>query len=344
MGADISYWSEQLSRGARYVDTDGTDKDLLALLKNHGFNLIRLRAFVDPWADYGYAANTNNCDGKSEPFAGKEDIIRTAQRIKAAGMGLLLDFHYSDTWADPGKQIIPEAWRGARSIDELANHVRLYTLDVLEALRAVDALPDMVQVGNEVTPGLLIHVPNSNTDCWGNNASVNSVVNGQANNQNWPNLARLLDAGLQAVKQVNPDIQTVLHIENTGRPNDVEWWVDSALQHNLEFDVLAFSAYAAFQGPVSNWSNYFQRYAARYPQLKILVAEYNPEARRLNDLMRSLPGGRGLGTIIWEPTESGSWGEALLPWSAGDVYTAVPDRFQEYDAMMRDYGAHSGEP
>ena len=338
MGVDISYWSEQLSWGATYVDTDGKTKDLLELLKNHGFNMIRLRTFVDPWAQYGYAANTNGCAGKSEPFAGKEDIVRTAQSVKAAGMGLLLDFHYSDTWADPGKQIIPEAWRGARTIDDLANELRVYTLDVLESLRAVDALPDMVQVGNEVTPGMLIHVPTSNTDCWGNNSTVNTFLNGQANNTNWPNLARLLNTGLQAVKQVSPEIQTVLHIENTGRPTDVEWWVDSALQHNVQFDVLAFSAYAAFQGPVSNWSNYFQRYAARYPQLKIMVAEYNPEARLLNDLMRALPGGRGLGTMIWEPTESGSWGQALLPWSEGNVYIADPARFQEYDAMMRDYG------
>lgn len=336
MGADISYWSEQLSQGAQYVDTDGTRKDLLALLKNHGFNMIRLRTFVDPWADYGYAANTNGCTGKSEPFAGKEDIVRTAQRVKAAGMGLLLDFHYSDTWADPGKQVIPEAWRGARTIGDLGNELRSYTVDVLESLRAVDALPDMVQVGNEVTPGILIHVPTSNTDCWGNNSTVNTFLNGQANNANWPNLAHLLSAGLQAVKQVSPDIQTVLHIESTGRPADVEWWVDSALQNNLQFDVLAFSAYAAFQGPVANWSNYFQRYATRYPNQKILVAEYNPEARLLNDLMRALPNGRGLGTIIWEPTESGSWGQALFNRS-GNIYTAIPARFQEYDAMMRDY-------
>jgi arabinogalactan endo-1,4-beta-galactosidase len=321
------------------VDTDGVTKDLLELLKGHGFNMIRLRTFVDPWAPYGYAANTNGCNGKSEPFTGKEDIVRTAQRIKAAGMGLLLDFHYSDTWADPGKQLIPEAWRNARTIDELANEVRLYTQDVLEALAAVDALPDMVQVGNEATPGILIHVPTSNTDCWGNNSAVSTALNGQANNANWPNLARLLRAGLQAVKQVSPVIQTVLHIESTGRPNDVEWWVDSALQNNVQFDVLAFSAYAAFQGPVSNWSNYFQRYAARYPNQKILVAEYNPEPRLLNDLMRALPDNRGLGTVIWEPTESGSWGDALFTWSAGDVYTAIPARFQEYDTMMRDYGA-----
>lgn len=334
---DISYWSEQLARGARYIDTDGNTKDLLALLKNHGVNFIRLRTFVDPWAPYGYAANTNGCSGKSQPFLGKEDIVSTAQKIKAAGMGLLLDFHYSDTWADPGKQIIPESWRGARNIDELANYVSLYTRDVLESLKAVNALPDMVQVGNEITPGMLIHVPSNNTDCWGNNSSVNTGFNGQANDNNWPNLARLLRAGLMAVKQVDPSIETVLHIESTGKPSTVEWWVDSALRQNLQFDILGFSAYAAFQGPVSNWSNYFQRYAARYPQLDFLVVEYNPEARLLNDIMRALPNGRGRGTIVWEPTESGSWGEALFNWSAGNVYTAIPARFQVYDQIRSQF-------
>ena len=334
---DISYWSEQLARGARYVDTDGTSKDLLVLLKNHGINFIRLRTFVDPWAAYGYASGSNGCTGKSEPFNGKEDIVRTARRIKAAGMGFLLDFHYSDTWADPGKQVIPEAWRGSRNVDELAAEVRLYTQDVLESLRAVDALPDMVQVGNEITPGLLVHVPSANTDCWGNNSSLNTALNGRASNANWSNLARLLQAGLTAVKQIDPDIQTILHIESTGRPADVEWWVDSALAQKLDFDILAFSAYAAFQGPAASWPGYFQRFAARYPNLKFLVAEYNPEARLLNDAMRDLPFGRGLGTFLWEPTESGSWGSALFNRS-GNIYTAIPARFQEYDRMVQEYG------
>lgn len=334
---DISYWSEQLSNNARYVDTDGLSKDLLTLLKNHGINFIRLRTFVDPKAAYGYASTINGCSGKSQAFLGKDDIVRTAQRIKAAGMGFLLDFHYSDTWADPGKQIIPEAWRSARSVDQLASEVSRYTSSVLESLRAVNALPNMVQVGNEITPGLLIHVPSANTDCWGNNSTVNSAANGQASNANWANLARLLRAGLQAVKQVDPTILTVLHTERTHSPGDVEWWLDSALAQKLEFDVMAFSAYAAFQGPASNWPSNLQRYANRYPQLSFLIAEYNPEAKLANKAMRDLANKRGLGTFLWEPTESGSWGQALFTRS-GNVYTAIPERFQEYDALRKEYG------
>jgi arabinogalactan endo-1,4-beta-galactosidase len=146
-----------------------------------------------------------------------------------------------------------------------------------------------------------------------------------------------LRAGIQAVKQVDPNILTVLHIENTDSPGDVEWWVDSALQQKLEFDVMGFSAYAAFQGPTTNWPNNFQRFAARYPKLSFVVAEYNPEAKLLNKTMRDLPNKRGLGTFLWEPTETGSWGQALFTRS-GNVYTAIPARFQEYDALRRDYG------
>lgn len=333
---DISYWSEQLDGGATYVNTDGRTVDLLELFKNHGINFIRLRTFVDPWAQYGYASNAS-CPGKAQPYNGKEDIVRVAQRIKAAGLGFLLDFHYSDTWADPGKQVIPEAWRNARSIDELANEVSLYTRDVLEALRAVGALPDMVQVGNEITPGMLIHVPTANTDCWGNNGRVNSGPTGQANNANWGNLARLLNAGISAVEQVDPGIETVLHIENTEDAGGVEWWVNSAMSNGVRFDVLALSAYTEFQGPAGNWRSLLNRYASNWPELKFIVAEYNQEARLLNDIMRELPGGRGLGTFFWEPTESGFWGNAIFT-RQGNSYRAIPENFDLYDAMVEDYG------
>ncbi len=336
LGMDISYWSEQLDRGATYADVDGTPMDLLTLFKNHGINFIRLRTFVDPLAPYGYASSAN-CTGKSQAYNGKEDIVRMAQMIKAAGMGFLLDFHYSDTWADPGKQVIPEAWRDAQSIDELADRVGQYTRDLLETLRSAGALPDMVQVGNEITPGMLIHIPTASTDCWGNNGRVNSGPTGQSSNSNWANLARLLNAGISAVKQTDAEIKTVLHIENTEDAGGVEWWVNSALENGVEFDVLALSAYTEFQGPASNWRALLNRYAANWPELAFVIAEYNGEMRLLNDIMQELPDGRGLGTFFWEPTESGFWGDAIFT-RQGDNYRAVPAHFDLFDAMVRDYG------
>lgn len=336
LGMDISYWSEQLDRGATYIDTDGQTKDLLALFKNHGINYIRLRTFVDPYARYGYASGDGGCARKAKAYNGKEDIIRMAQRIKSAGMGFLLDFHYSDTWADPGKQVIPESFRSARNIDEMAVMVKNYTVDVLEGLRDVNALPDMVQVGNETTPGMLIHVPTNNTDCWGNNGTVNNI-NGRANNSNWGNLGKLLKAGIEGVNQVAPDALTMLHVENTDHPDGVEWWVNSALNNGVHFDVLGLSAYEEFQGPASAWPGTFQRLANSFPQLSFAVVEFNPRGRLLADSLRNLPNDRGLGTFFWEPTESGFWGNAIFS-RQGNAYRANASDFAVYDRIVEDYG------
>lgn len=336
LGMDISYWSEQLDRGASYVDTDGQTKDLLELFKNHGINYIRLRTFVDPWAQYGYASNSR-CNGKSQPYNNKDDIIRMAQRIKQAGMGLLLNFHYSDTWADPSKQVIPEAWRGARSIDELAGSVAAYTTDVLEALRAVDVVPDMVQVGNETTPGMLRDIPTADTDCYGNNSVRSTGPNGAASNNNWANLGILLKAGVQAVRHHDANVQVMLHLENTENPEGVIWWVRNALNQGVEFDVLGLSAYEAFQGPASEWRPTLQRLAREFPSLAFAIVEYNTQTRLLNDIMRELPDGRGLGTFFWEPTESGFWGDAIFS-RRGTVYTARPQDFATYDQIVEDFG------
>lgn len=341
LGMDISYWSEQLDQGATYIDTDGQSKDLLQLLKNHGINFIRLRTFVDPTSPFGYTSTAGGsnagCAGKSQAYNGKEDIIRTAKRVKAAGMGFLLDFHYSDTWADPGKQVIPDAWRNSRTIEELAQQVRLYTRDTLEALRAEDVLPDMVQIGNESTPGLLVHTTTNNTDCWGNNSTPSNGPNGAANDNNWNNLGQLLKAGIQAVNAVSPDIKTLLHIENFHHPDGVEWWVDSALAQGVNFDVLGLSAYEEFQGPASAWRTTMQRLSSRYPELSFSFVEYNPRGRLLNDILQEIPEERGLGTFFWEPTESGFWGNALFT-QQGNAYRANPEDFAVYDQMVRDYG------
>lgn len=192
------------------MDTDGQTKPLIQLLKNHGFNAVRLRTFVNPDAPYGYARGNGTDCSKAEAYNDTAHTAELGAEVKAAGMQLLVDFHYSDTWADPGKQIIPEAWRDATTIDELATRLSEYTTESLNQLIANGARPDMVQVGNETTPGMLIHVPGPDTDCWGNNSIVNSGVTGQASNQNWDNLATLFEAGISAVRAVDPDRKSVV--------------------------------------------------------------------------------------------------------------------------------------
>ena len=329
LGADISSVQEGK---ATFKDTDGQTKTIFELLKNHGFNYIRLKTFVDPDAPYGYSSQENGCSGFSEPFGDKAHVVAFGKQAKDAGMGFLLDFHYSDTWADPGNQIIPAPWRGASTITELAGFVKSYTKDVIQTAVAAGARPDMVQIGNEITPGMLMHVPGANTDCWGNNPNQAPVGGGAGN---WDNLATLLKAGIAGVREVDPAIQIMLHVENTDDLNGVRRWVDSALARDVEFDVLGLSCYVAFQGAPSVWKATFTDLAGRYPDLKFAIAEYNPEPEQANRIMKDLPNGRGLGTFFWEPTRSGEWGEALFSWQ-GNTGVAKSADFAVYDGL-REY-------
>lgn len=329
LGADISSVQES---SASFVDTDGRTKSIFALLKNHGFNSVRLRTFVDPTAPYGYASSANGCTGKSEAYGDKEHVIAYGKQAKAEGMGLLVDFHYSDVWADPGNQIIPAAWRNAANIDALATLVKDYTKDFLEDAIREGARPDMVQVGNEITPGMLMHVPGSNTDCWGNSPS-GAPFGGATNN--WANLGKLLKAGASAVREVDPSILIMLHVENTDELSGVRWWLDNAVDQGVDFDVFGLSCYTAFQGTPSVWKNTFTAIASDHPNLKFVIAEYNPERTQANQIMKDLPG--GLGTFFWEPTQSGEWGDSMFTWQ-GNTARANASDFEEFDAIAESLG------
>lgn len=333
LGADISGTQES---SATYVDTDGETKSLFALLQNHGFNYVRLRTFVDPSAPGGYASDANGCTGLPESFGDKDHVIAYGQEVKTEGMGLLIDFHYSDVWTDPGNQIIPSAWRDAPTTEALADLVYAYTKDFLEDAIAAGARPDMVQIGNEITPGMLVHLPGQNTDCWGNNpGSVSPIGGGNSTSAGWDRLAILLGAGLDAVRDVDPTIRTMLHVENTDDLDGVLWWASNAVDRGLDFDVFGLSCYTEFQGPPSVWETTFEALAAEYPELEFVIAEYNPERTAANTLVKNLSG--GLGTFFWEPTRSGEWGEALFTWQSG-AYIADPEAFAEYDALLPTLG------
>ena len=120
-GADISEVQEYERNNTKFYDVDGKESDIFTILKNHGFNSIRLRTFVSPKAKYGYAAS--GCGHDSEAYGDKDHVVAFAKKVKAAGMGLLVDIHYSDVWADPGKQIIPERWRNVNNANAMADSV-----------------------------------------------------------------------------------------------------------------------------------------------------------------------------------------------------------------------------
>lgn len=341
-GADISTVQEYERNKTKFYDVDGTEKDIFTLLKDHGFNAIRLKTFVDPKAQYGYAAS--GCGHEAEAYADKDHIVAYAQKIKAAGMAFLLDIHYSDNWADPGKQIIPNRWRKVNSSDALADSVYVYTLDLMNALKKVNSLPAMVQVGNETTPGILIHVPNSKTDCWGNGVDKASTsINGDMGTTSGKaNAAKYFKAGIKAVKEVSPSTKTVLHIERIRQSNTVTWWMTEIFKNQrVPADVMGFSAYTAYgDGAPDNWKSLFQTVTSSYPDLEFIVSEYNGgdkdnhynydgSRKRTNEMVKGMD--RWIGTFFWEPTLSGAWGPALFDWKGSDLY-ANSKAFEEYPA------------
>ena len=339
-GADISTVQEYERNKTKFYDVDGSEKDIFTLLKDHGFNAIRLKTFVDPKAQYGYAAS--GCGHEAEAYADKDHIVAYAQKIKAAGMAFLLDIHYSDNWADPGKQIIPNRWRKVNSSDALADSVYAYTADLMKALKKVNSLPAMVQVGNETTPGILIHVPNSKTDCWGNGVDkASTAINGDMGTASGKaNAAKYFKAGIKAVKEVSPSTKTVLHIERIRQSNTVTWWMTEIFKNQrVPADVMGFSAYTAYgDGAPDNWKSLFQSVTSSYPDLEFIVSEYNGgdkdnhynydgSRKRTNEMVKGMD--RWIGTFFWEPTLSGAWGPALFDWKGNDLY-ANSKAFEEF--------------
>ena len=339
-GADISTVQEYERWGAKFYDVDGSEKDIFTLLKDHGFNAIRLKTFVSPKAQYGYAAS--GCDHDAEAYADKDHIIAYAKKIKAAGMAFLLDIHYSDNWADPGKQIIPSRWRNVTSSDAMADSVYNYTYDLINSLKQVNATPEMVQIGNETTPGILIHVPNSKTDCWGNGVDkASTAINGDmGTSAGKANAGKYFKAGIRAVKAVSQDIKTVLHIESIRKTNTVNWWMEEIFKNQkVPADVMGFSAYTAYGDDKSDkWNSLFKSLTSTYSNLEFIVAEYNGgesdntysydgSRKKAVDMVRGLD--RWIGAFFWEPTLSGAWGSSLFDWDGPDL-RANKKAFDEY--------------
>jgi arabinogalactan endo-1,4-beta-galactosidase len=337
VGADITFVQADEASGATY--SDGASRDIVQILKDHGFNAIRTRTFVDPRAADGY-----------DPVNGFGDLAHTmafGQRVKAAGLQFLLDFHFSDNWADPGKQCVPIAWQG-RTLPQLAQALHDYTKDAITQLVAAGARPDIVQLGNEITPGLLLHLCDANGMPTGG-----SPVPGSVNN--WANLGMLLKAASAGVREVDAKIVLAMHLDRGGdkaadRPGNALQtsidWVTNARNQGVAFDVLAESAYQLYQGDpgsdastTGTWTTTFSGLAARFPDLRLLAVEYGPLQRDINDIVYGLPARQGMGSFDWEPTHEGAWntGHSLFS-AAGTRYTSTTD-LSLYDAMRTAYAA-----
>jgi arabinogalactan endo-1,4-beta-galactosidase len=322
IGADITWAQADESLGATY--SDGKPRDIFAILKDHGFNYIRLRTFVDPKAADGYDRVTG--------FGDLAHTVAFAKRVKAAGLGFLLDFHYSDNWADPGKQCVPVAWQGFTNVAQMATALHDYTTATVTALIAAGARPDMVQVGNEITPGMDIHVCDADGQPTGEAAVGGAITN-------WTNLGALLRAGSTAVKDIDPSILVMLHLDRGNAYQTSHDFIVAARAQGVVFDVFGESCYTAYQGQPADWASNFSQLASAFPDLKLAIAEYGSEQRAANDLLFALPNAQGVGSFVWEPTRTGTWntGHELFD-AVGKVYTASADLLL-YDQMKLAYAS-----
>ena len=269
LGADISFLPQLEDRGMKFFD-NGVQKDPILIMKDHGFNYIRLRIFNDPARDSGYSPKRGFCD--------LEHTKQMAKRVKDAGMKLLLDFHYSDYWADPGKQYKPAAWRNL-SFEELKKALYDYTKKVIKELKDQGTTPDMVQVGNEINHGLV----------W---------PEGMVSNVD--SMAQLIAAGVAAVKAVDPSIVIMLHIALGGQNDESVFFIDQMLARKVHFDVIGLSYYPKWHGTLDDLRDNMNDLLRRYNK-DLIVVEYSAKKEEVNKIAFELPNGKGKGTCIWEP-------------------------------------------
>lgn len=271
LGADISWIPEDEADGAEYFD-HGVKKDIFQILHDYKFNYVRLRLFVNPASTNGYARR------RRESFCDLEHVKALAKRAKAAGMGVLLDVHYGDTWTSPGHQDKPVAWRDY-NVQQLTQAVHDWTRRAIYEMKTNGTPADMVQVGNEVSDGMLFP---------------------DGRRSNFDNFAAFVKAGIAGAKEIDPNIKIVLH-HHLGRSNErMRDWVDNFISRGTEFDIIGMSCYA--QAVEGDWQNNFADLAKRYPDKGLLALEYSARKRDINDLIFNTPDKKGLGTFIWEPT------------------------------------------
>lgn len=281
-GADISWLTQMEGAGYSFYNAAGTPMDCMQLLKGLGINSIRLRVWVNTVGGWN---NTN-------------DVVAKAVRARRLGLRVLIDFHYSDGWADPGHQTKPVAW-AAYDFTTLTNTVYRYTLGVLDTLKANGVTPTWVQIGNETDNGML----------W---------PDGMAS-ANMANFAALVNAGYKAVKAVNQSIKVIVHISNGYNNAGFRWIFDGLKANGANWDIIGMSLYPS----ASNWQSYNDSCLAN---MNDMVSRYNKQVMIcelgmpvheaavcdsfVTDLIRktrSVSGSNGLGVFYWEPESYNNW-------------------------------------
>lgn len=320
MGADISSIDEVIRRGGRFYNQNGVQTSVFRLMRDAGINYARIRIWNDPVSPSGVPYGGGNND--------LETTIRIGRMAKAHGMNILLVFHYSDFWADPGKQIIPKDWAHLTTAEAIANALHDFTYATMKAMEAGGAKVDMVQIGNEITPGLLTQgVHDYENMAEPSRFNLPASISGSVNN---PNFITYLNAGLTAARLANPDVLTMIHIDR-GANNSASRTFFNRLENNqVDYDIIGLSYYNFYHGSMSNFQNNMNDLATRYNK-PIVVSETSygftsqpfantahiltspsggypltpqGQAEKIRDVINitaNTPNQLGIGVFYWEP-------------------------------------------
>ena len=288
IGADLSFAKEAEDNGFVFKENKKSKK-VVEIFREHGYNWIRLRLFHSP------TVLPNNL----------EYTISLAKEAKNRGFKFLLDYHYSDTWADPAKQYVPKAWEG-RAQKEIENLLYEYTKETLDAFRKANVYPDMVQIGNEISTGML----------WPYGKLP----------ENWDNFAALLKAGINGVYASVANIsipKIMIHIDKGGDKEFTEYFFDKLNTYNIQFDVIGQSYYPWWHGSLLDLKDCLHFTALKYDKDIVLVetaynyaqAEYSskpapfsetPQGQKdfleeVHKIILAIPNNKGRGIFWWEP-------------------------------------------
>ncbi len=349
-GVDVSSAIALENSGVVFRDANGNPADLFATLADAGVNIVRVRIWNDPYNAQGVPYGGGICDA--------DIAVQIAQRCRKVGLKLLLDFHYSDFWADPAKQSAPKAWKNMNTAQK-ADAIYSYTADTIQKVAATGAEIAMVQIGNETTTGMCgIHLDDYN---W--------------SNEGWAQLAQLWNAGAKAVRAYDPNVKVVLHFTNPEKSGHYAYIAKNLQQNHVDYDVFASSYYPYWHGTLSNLSSVLNEIANSYGK-EVMVAEtswcysmqdtdcYNNtvpdlsplgdyvkypvsvagQTQYLTDLFRTVANVKnGIGVFYWEPawlTVGNEYYHNLDIWETYGSGWATKAS-QEYDPDGKDYGGSS---
>ena len=296
-GADIGWLPQMEASGFKFYNNLGVEQDCFQILKDHGINAIRLRTWVNPSND------------KASGHCSKLETVAMAMRAQKMGMKVMIDFHYSDSWADPGQQRKPAAWVG-HDFATLLEDVYAYTAEVMSLLKTNGIVPDWVQVGNEISNGMI-------------------YPEGSLNN--WSQLIQLTNKGYEAVKAVSPTSKVILHVDKGNDNGRFRWWFDNAQSNGAKYDVIGLSYYPYWLDgkpdytlSIDDLGNNLLDMVSRYGK-EVMVVEVGGEDSKAQNtfdmivavqkMVRAVPQNKGLGVFYWEPEGAKSWsGYSLSAW------------------------------